>query len=114
MKKFIIIFAAVLCFAVPNLSAQRYLPGQHGLQFTAGSVNGMNPQDGFHSGIAFSQYKRNADRWVFGIEYLEKRHPYKDINIPQSQFTVDAGYYLKFLSDWRKTIFLSLGATDTD
>jgi hypothetical protein len=26
-------------------------------------------------------------------------------------FTVDAGYYLKFLSDWRKTFFLSLGAS---
>jgi hypothetical protein len=111
MKKFIIIFTAVLCFAVPDLSAQRYLPGQRGLQFTAGTVNSLNPQDGFHSGIAFSQYTKRADRWVFGVEYLEKRHPYKDINIPQSQFTAEGGYYLKFLSDWRKTFFVSVGAS---
>jgi hypothetical protein len=77
-----------------------------GLQFTAGTT-----QNGFHSGIAFSSYNKHADRWVFGAEYLEKQHPYKDTNIPQSLFTVDAGYYLKFLSDPSKTFFLSLGAS---
>jgi hypothetical protein len=98
----------MLCFAVPDLPAQRYLPGQRGIQFTAGTVNGFRD---LHSGIAFSQYTKNANRWVFGIEYLEKRHPYKNTNIPQSQFTIDAGYYLKFLSDPRKTFFLSFGAS---
>ena len=109
MKKLFFVFIIMmLCFAVPELPAQRYLPGQRGIQFTAGTVNGFRD---FHSGIAFSQYTKNADRWVFGVEYLEKRHPYKDTNIPQSQFTVDAWYYLKFLSDWRKTFFLSFGAS---
>jgi hypothetical protein len=79
-----------------------------GLQVTAGTVGGLNPEEGFHSGIAFSRYTKHADRWVFGAEYLEKRYPYKKISIPQSQFTVDAGYYLKFLSDPQKTfVFLS-------
>jgi hypothetical protein len=59
----------------------------------------------------FRNITKRADRWVFGAEYLEKRYSYKNISIPQSQFTVDAGYYLKFLSDWRKTLFLSLGAS---
>jgi hypothetical protein len=45
------------------------------------------------------------------MAYLEKQHPYRDISIPHSQFTVDAGYYLKFLSDWRKTVFVSVGAS---
>ena len=111
MKKFIIIFTAVWCIAVQDSFAQRYLPGQRGLQLTTGAVNGLNPQEGFHVGIAISTYTKHADRWVFGFEYLEKRHPYKDIHIPQSQFTVDAGYYLKFLSDVRKTFFVSAGAS---
>ncbi|MDR0541179.1 MAG: conjugal transfer protein TraO [Dysgonamonadaceae bacterium] len=104
---FIIMFLSVVAPA----SAQRYLPGQRGLQVTGGTVNGMNLKSGFHSGIAFSQYTEGADRWMLGIEYLEKRHPYRDIQIPQSQVTVDAGYYLKFLSDWRKIFFLSVGAS---
>jgi hypothetical protein len=101
----------MLFFAMPELPAQRYLPGQRGLQVTAGTINGLDLQNGFHSGIAFSQYTKGAGRWASGLEYLEKRHPYKDINIPQSQFTVDAGYYLKFLSDRSKAFFLSLGAS---
>jgi hypothetical protein len=109
--KYLLFIIIALCIAVPELSAQRYLPGMRGLQVIAGTVGGLNPEEGFHSGIAFSQYTKRADRWVFGVEYLEKRHPYKEISIPQSQFTVDAGYYLKFLSDPRKTFFLSVGAS---
>ena len=101
----------VLCFAVPELPAQRYLPGMRGLQFATGTVNGLNPKEGFYAGMALSTYTKRADRWVFGAEYLEKRHPYKALHIPQSQFTVDAGYYLKFLSDARKTFFASVGAS---
>jgi hypothetical protein len=111
MKKAILFIIIALCIAVPELSAQRYLPGQKGLQIIAGTANSLNPQNGFHAGIAFSQYTKSADRWVFGVGYLEKRHSYKDTNIPQSQFTAEGGYYLKFLSDWRKTFFLSLGAS---
>jgi hypothetical protein len=87
MKKALLFIIISLCIAVPDLSAQRYLPGMRGLQITTG----LAVKDGFHSGIAFSQYTKRADRWVFGVEYLEKRHPYKRLNIPQSQFTVDAG-----------------------
>jgi hypothetical protein len=48
---------------------------------------------------------------VFGVEYLEKRYPYYNLKIPQSQFTIDGGYYRKFLSDSRKTFFASIGAS---
>ena len=103
------------CLTV-QAQAQRYLPGQKGLQFTVGTVNGFNlkplSQDfAYHAGMAFSQYTKNGNRWVFGGEYLEKHHPYKNIGIPQTQFTAEAGYYLKFLSDRSKTLFFSLGAS---
>jgi len=112
MKWAFILSTAILCFALPyGISAQRALSGQRGLQVTAGTVNGLNPQDGFHVGVAFTQYSKHSNRWVFGVEYLEKRYPYKDIYIPQSQFTADAGYYLSFLSDRRKTFFFSIGAS---
>ena len=93
--KYLLFIIIALCIAVPEfVSAQRYLPGQHGMQVTAGTVNGLNfnaadNDFAFHAGIALSVYNRRADRCVFGAEYLEKRHPYKDTNIPQSQFTVD-------------------------
>ena len=111
MRRIFFLFFMALCFVVPELPAQRYLPGMSGLQITTGGVNALNLKKGFHLGVAFSQYTKRADRWVFGAEYLEKEHHYRDLNIPQSQFTVDAGYYLKFLSDSRKTVFVSIGAS---
>jgi len=111
MKKGIVLFIITLCFVVPELSAQRYLPGMSGLQVTTGGVNALTLNKGFHWGVALSTYTKNANRWVFGAEYLEKKYPYRDLIIPQSQFTVDGGYYYKFLSDSRKTFFMSIGAS---
>jgi hypothetical protein len=105
--KHLLFIIIVLGIAVGDVSAQRYLPGMRGLQL----ASGIALRDGFHTSIAFSQYTKGANRWIFGLEYLEKRHPYKDTKIPQSQFTAEGGYYLKFLSDRRKTFFLSLGAS---
>jgi hypothetical protein len=107
MKKAFLLIIIFLCIAVPKASAQRYLPGQRGIQVNAGAA----VKNGFYTGVALSQYTKSADRWVFGVEYLEKRHPYERLNIPQSQFTVEGGYYLKFLSDWKKTFLLSLGTS---
>jgi hypothetical protein len=107
-----------MCIVVPELPAQRYIPGQRGLQFTAGTVNGLNlnfasPDFAFYAGVAMSAYTKRTDRWMVGIEYLEKRHLYEDWAVPQAQITIDAGYYLKFYSDWRKMFFLSVGASAT-
>ena len=63
----------------------------------------------YYFGAAMSTYTKNGNRWVVGGEYLEKHYPYKDLQIPVEQFTAEGGYYLKFLSDRRKTFFLSLG-----
>ena len=119
MRKLVIVSIFAFCFVVPKLQAQRYLPGMRGLQVTTGGVNALNQNKGFHTsttlsnhwGAALSTYTKRADRWVFGAEYLEKKYPYNDLIIPQSQFTVDGGYYYKFLSDSRKTFFMSVGAS---
>lgn len=93
--------------------AQRYLPGQKGIQLTGGFVDGfaVEKKDGqaFYGGIALSAYTKNGNRWVFGGEYLQKNYAYKDKFIPLSQITAEGGYYLNFLSDRSKTLFFSVG-----
>jgi hypothetical protein len=117
MKRRFILSTLALYFALQGgVYAQRYLPGQHGLQVTAGTVNGLNLDTksndfAFHAGAAFSTYTQRGNRWVFGVEYLEKRYPYEHLSIPQSQCTMEAGYYLKFLSDGGKTVFFSWGTS---
>jgi hypothetical protein len=93
------------------LNAQRYLPGQQGIQLTVGTVNGINPQKAFYGGVSLSTYTQNDSRWIFGAEFLLKKLNYKQIQIPVTQFTSEGGYYYGFLSDPSKTFLLSIGAS---
>jgi len=111
MNKSSVLFPLALFLLCFQAQAQRCLPSQRGLEIIAGTANGVSPQNGFYSGIAFSQYAKSAGQWKFGLEYLEIKHPYENIIIPQSQFLVDAGYYLNLLSDPHKTFFVSIGAS---
>lgn len=105
-----------LCLAlIGQAHAQRYLPGQKGLQLTVSAVDGFQLDKGdkqaFAGGVALSTYTKNGNRWVFGGEYLQKSHLYKTELIPTAQFTLEGGYYHKFLSDPRKIFFFSIGAS---
>jgi hypothetical protein len=117
MKRTIFLLATVLCLILSEqVQAQRYLRGQRGIQFIAGPVNGINintkrPDFAFYTGVAFSRYTKKGNHWVFGGEYLEKRHPYKNWSIPQMQITGEGGYYLGIVSDGEKTFFFSVGAS---
>jgi len=108
-RTFLIIF--LFGFLSEHISAQRYLPGQQGVQLTVGTVNGINPQRAFYGGVALSTYKQKDSRWVFGGEFLQKQLDYKQIQIPLVQFTGEGGYYYSFLSDPSKTFLLSVGAS---
>jgi hypothetical protein len=114
MKKYLLIIA-VCCAAFGTANAQRYLPGQRGLEFTGGFVNGfkITQQDGqaFYGNISMSQYTKKGNRWVFGGEYLQKQFEYRDVYLPVAQVTGEAGHYFKLLSDGSKTVFFSIGAS---
>lgn len=114
MKQILLLLTLSLVL-IGQAQAQRYLPGQKGVQVTGGFVDGfkLRNQDGqaFFGGIALSSYTKSGNRWVFGAEYLQKKHVYKNILIPVSQITAEGGYYYKFLSDPSKTVFFSVGAS---
>ena len=110
MKKSIIILIACIVLS-GQAYAQRYLPGQQGIQLTVGAVNGINPSRAFYAGAAVTTYTQNASRWVFGGEFLQKQLDYRTIQIPVAQFTGEGGYYYGLLSDPSKTLLLSIGAS---
>ena len=96
MKRSLIIMTLfALCLTFNQAHAQRYLPGMKALQITAGMADGVHWNDNtdfaYHIGAAYSIYTKNANRWVLGGEYLEKRYNYKDIKIPVQQFTAEGG-----------------------
>lgn len=114
MKR-ITLFLILSLVLIGQAHGQRYLTGQKGIQVTGGLVDGftLEKKDGqaFFGGLALSTYTKNGNRWVFGAEYMQKSHEYRDILIPVSQITAEGGYYLKFLSDANKTVFFSIGAS---
>ena len=107
----------MLCFTFSGGAyAQRCLPGMRGIQVTGGMVDGLyssktKNETGYSFGVAMATYAKNANKWVFGAEFLNKYYPYKEDRIPVSQFTAEGGYYLKFLSDRNKVVLFSLGGS---
>lgn len=117
MKRTVFILTIVLCFVFSGGAyAQRCLPGMQGIQVTGGMVDGIysssnKNETGYYFGAAMATYTKNANKWVFGGEFLNRYYPYKNDRIPVSQFTAEGGYYLKFLSDHNKIVLFSLGGS---
>ena len=101
--------------AVGTASAQRYLPGQRGIELSGGFVNGLKVKNsggqGFYGNVGMSTYNKKGNRWVFGAEYLQREYAYRDIWFPVVQVTAEGGHYVKFLSDPAKIVFLSVGGS---
>lgn len=114
MKRILFILVALLTFS-GVAHAQRALPGMRGIQVTGGYADGLKSGDskhlGYYFGAGISTYAKNANRWLFGGEYLQRYYPYKCRRLPVSVFTAEGGYYKKILSDPSKTFFLSLGGS---
>ncbi len=111
MKRLLLLIT--MCLFLLPLSAQRYLPGQQGLQIIGGTVDGYglvrHRNVGFYMGIARSSYTQSANRWVYGAEYLNRHYCYKHTPIAVAQFTAEGGYYYQFLSNPGKDVFFSVG-----
>jgi hypothetical protein len=114
IKKYLLLMAvSLICSG--TVSAQRYLSGQRGVEFTGGPVNGFkfSKQDGqaFYGNISISIYTGKGNRWVFGAEYLQKQFEYRDVYLPVAQVTAEGGHYFNFLSDGSKTLLFSIGGS---
>lgn len=113
MRRAIYMFIAVVSLALfsGQAYAQRCLPGMTGVELRGGFANGSKSPLNYYTGFAVSGYTKKANRWVAGAEYLLKNYEYRTISVPRAQFTAEGGYYLKFLSDPSKTVFLSIGGS---
>lgn len=111
MRKYLFItMCAFLSLWAGKVSAQRYLPGQTGLELRLGGVddfgkNVRHLRGNFQVGMALSRYNRNRSRWVVGADYVKKHYAYKETAVPKEQFTAEAGCLFPFLSDRGRNVF---------
>lgn len=106
IERIIKISAFMLLLLTGEIYAQRYLPGLRGLQVTGGTVDGFN---GYSAEIAYSRYNKNTNRWLIGAGILNRETNDRIGKIPVTQFAMEGGYYVNFLTDPRKVFFFSLG-----
>jgi hypothetical protein len=92
---------------------QRRLPDSRGIQLSAGLVDGFTIIKGrstaYNVGLAFSKYNQSGNKWLYGLEYLQKTYCYNCSQVPVVQFTAEAGYFHTLLSNRGKDVFLSAG-----
>lgn len=115
-KKTVLLILCICCTFTGNIFAQRTLPGMKGIEIRGGMVDGFHKSSrrtelGYYTGAGLAFYTRNANKWVYGAEYLCRKYPYKNMGLPVAQFSLEGGYHYCFLSDASKTLFLYLGGS---
>ena len=115
MTKFrLLVLTLLLAVTVGRTVAQRCLPGMKGVQFSADMVDGFysptgNDGTGYDVSLAFFNYVKGGNKWVYGVEYMMKDCPYRKGGVPLEQYTASAGYFHNLLSSSGKVFFLNAG-----
>lgn len=115
MTKFrLLLLTLLLAVTAGRTAAQRCLPGMKGVQFSAGMVDGFylptgNDGTGYAFSLAFFNYVKGGNKWVYGVEYVRRNCRYRTVGVPMEQYTADAGYFLNLLSSTSKVFFLNAG-----
>ena len=113
---FILLAAAGLLGPAAELSAQRCLPGQTGVQLGGGACGGFLLRDkygawSFHAELSVVRYVRKTRYWEFGVGYLRKDYPYREAMLPKEQFTAGAGYFVPIVHDRRDNFMAMTGVS---
>jgi len=108
--------AAGLLGPATELSAQRCLYGQTGIQFNGGPCGGFLLRDkygawSFHADLSVIRYVRKTRYWEFGVGYLRKDYPYREAMLPKEQFTAGVGYFVPIVHDRRDNFMAMTGVS---
>ena len=116
MRKVVFLAMVSLACLTGQAHAQRCLPKMKGIELRGGMADGFYTEElkneaGYYFGAALSSYTKGGNKWVYGVEYLQRHKPYRVLRLPVSQFTAEGGFYYNFLSDKRKIMFLYIGGS---
>ena len=112
MKKMITLTCIVLFVSTIEGFTQRCLPKQWGIELNYGWGDGYpllkKKNLDYSLGLSFFRYAQNQNKWMVGIEYVEKTFCYKCNTVPLNQFLLSPGYSYNLLTNRMKSIFFNL------
>lgn len=112
MKRIGLLILIVLFLGTIRGFSQRCLSGQWGVELSGGWGDGYpllkKKNLDYSLGLSFFRYAQNQNKWMIGIEYVEKTFCYKCNTIPLNQFLLSPGYSYNVLSNRVKNIFFNL------
>ncbi len=110
MKKTFLILA--LTAGITASKAQRQLPGQKGVELSAGFVSDEKPMHDFlFARVAMTINKRKGNYQFLAVEYNHKKQVFETIDIPIETYNLEGGYSFYLVGDWRKTFSVHLGVS---
>ena len=112
MKKYLFLFVTAVSLALFPGGHMPAVPARDEGRGTARRICGTarNPLESLCRICRFRIYKKSRPLG-HRCQYLMKNYGYRNVNVPCAQFTAEGGYYLKFLSDPTRTVFLSIGGS---
>lgn len=72
-------------------------------------ITGGYAQNGFGVSIGYNYYTNRQDYLQAAILYTNSKETYMDIDIPYNLFTFNGAYFFKILSNYSRSLNLSLG-----
>ena len=112
MKKLGLLILIVLFIGTIRGFSQRCLSGQWGVELSGGWGDGYpvlkKRNLDYFLGLSFFRYARNQNKWMIGIEYVEKTFCYKCNTVPLNQFLLSPGYSYNLFTNRIKSIFFNL------
>ena len=113
MRRILLFFVMTVAIATAT-HAQRLIPGQRGLQLSAGvpiTESKLFENGNFTLEMAMTINHKRANQWLFGLEYAKKHFAYREIQIPSETVAFEGGYLLNLFSDAGKNVLFNTGIT---
>jgi len=110
MKKYLIILM-LLIVILENLQAQRMMPKQKAVEFSAGVLSNSKPTNNYFLNLALNIFENNGNYWLFSAEYNQKYVTANMHDIPLENYLGELGYSLRVWSDHARTFNLNATLT---
>jgi len=111
MKKYI--YIALALFSIATVHGQRLVPGQNGIELSAGSIPGYQTLDNYTLNAGLTRTIKGGNYLFFMAEYSRKAYAYESRKLPLECYLLEAGYSHVLFGSYAKRLIFYTGLSAT-